>query len=146
MKNKLSTKWGIIIVGVVIGVLASLLQFWGNPANMGICVACFVRDITGALGSHRGPGSAIPPPGNYWLCSWVPLLQHTYLRNLDLLLRISPICKFFLRLLLMIGALIFLGCPWRAVLRLAGGDWNAILGLLGLAAGIWIGTRFLKGG
>lgn len=55
MKNILATKWGIIIVGVVIGVLASLLQFWGNPANMGICVACFIRDITGALGLHRAP-------------------------------------------------------------------------------------------
>jgi len=26
---------------------------WGNPANMGICVACFIRDIAGALGLHR---------------------------------------------------------------------------------------------
>jgi hypothetical protein len=46
----------------------------------------------------------------------------------------------------MIGALVFLGCPWRAVLRLAGGDGNAILGLLGLIFGIWIGTLFLKNG
>ena len=53
MKNVFATKWGIIIVGSIIGILASLLQFWGNPVNMGICVACFVRDITGALGLHR---------------------------------------------------------------------------------------------
>lgn len=46
----------------------------------------------------------------------------------------------------MIGALVFLGCPWRAMLRLAGGDWNAILGLAGLVVGIFIGTRFLKNG
>ena len=46
----------------------------------------------------------------------------------------------------MIGALVFLGCPWRAVLRLAGGDGNAIFGLLGLIGGIWVGTLFLKGG
>jgi hypothetical protein len=26
---------------------------WGNPPNMGICVACFIRDIAGALGLHR---------------------------------------------------------------------------------------------
>jgi hypothetical protein len=42
----------------------------------------------------------------------------------------------------MIGALVFLGCPWRAMLRLAGGDGNAIFGLLGLIGGIWIGTLF----
>ena len=52
MKNLFTTK-GIVGVGVVIGILASLLQLWGNPANMGICVACFVRDMTGALGLHR---------------------------------------------------------------------------------------------
>lgn len=46
----------------------------------------------------------------------------------------------------MIGALVFLGCPWRAVLRLAGGDLNALLGLAGLTFGIWVGTLFLKGG
>lgn len=46
----------------------------------------------------------------------------------------------------MIGALVFLGCPWRALLRLAGGDLNAVLGLLGLAVGISIGVWFLKNG
>jgi hypothetical protein len=46
----------------------------------------------------------------------------------------------------MIGALIFLGCPWRTLLRLAGGDGNAILGFLGLAAGIAVGVLFLKKG
>jgi hypothetical protein len=46
----------------------------------------------------------------------------------------------------MIGALTFLGCPWRALLRLAGGDLNAILGLAGLAFGIFIGVLFLKSG
>ena len=46
----------------------------------------------------------------------------------------------------MIGALVFLGCPWRALLRLAGGDGNAILGILGLVVGVWIGTLFFKSG
>ena len=34
----------------------------------------------------------------------------------------------------MIGMLVFLGCPLRAILRLAGGDLNALLGLAGLVA------------
>ena len=58
----------------------------------------------------------------------------------------SPIIRFVLGAFAMIGALVFLGCPWRAMLRLAGGDWNAVFGLAGLAIGIWIGTRFLKNG
>ena len=46
----------------------------------------------------------------------------------------------------MIGSLVFLGCPWRALLRLAGGDLNAIIGLIGLVAGIGIGVFFIKSG
>jgi len=46
----------------------------------------------------------------------------------------------------MIGALAFLGCPWRALLRLAGGDLNGILALAGLSTGIAGGVWFLKNG
>ncbi len=53
MKNYFSTRGGIIGVGCFIGVFAALLQKLGNPGNMGICVACFERDIAGAIGIHR---------------------------------------------------------------------------------------------
>ena len=53
LKNYFATRWGIISVGAFIGVLAALLQKLGNPGNMGICVACFERDISGAIGFHR---------------------------------------------------------------------------------------------
>jgi uncharacterized protein len=48
-----ASRWGIILAGAVIGILAAVLQKLGNPPNMGICVACFERDIAGALGLHR---------------------------------------------------------------------------------------------
>ncbi|HNW29833.1 MAG TPA: YedE-related selenium metabolism membrane protein, partial [Spirochaetota bacterium] len=50
MKNILSSRIGIIITGSIIGAIAVILQAAGNPPNMGICVACFERDIAGALG------------------------------------------------------------------------------------------------
>ena len=52
-KNLFATTPGIIIVGAVIGLIAVWLQKLGNPANMGICVACFERDVAGGLGLHR---------------------------------------------------------------------------------------------
>ncbi len=58
----------------------------------------------------------------------------------------SPVVRFFLGFFAMIGALIFLGCPWRAYARLAGGDWNAIAGIGGLTAGIGVGIIFLWNG
>lgn len=144
-KNFLATKWGIIAVGCLIGVLAALLQKWGNPANMGICVACFERDIAGALGLHRAGVVQYMRPEiiGFVLGSLMAAYSFSEFRARA---GSAPIVRFVLGVFAMIGALVFLGCPWRAVLRLAGGDGNAILGIGGLAFGIWIGTLFLKGG
>jgi hypothetical protein len=53
----------------------------------------------------------------------------------------APIVRFVLGAFAMIGALAFLGCPGRTLLRLSGGDLNAILGLAGLTTGIAIGVQ-----
>lgn len=49
----------------------------------------------------------------------------------------APALRFVLGAFVMIGALAFLGCPLRMVLRLAGGDANALVGLVGFGAGIF---------
>jgi len=145
LKNVFATRWGIIGVGLFIGVFATLLQKWGNPANMGICVACFERDIAGALGLHRaGVVQYIRPEIIGFVMG--SLIAAYLFKEYRPRLGSAPIVRFVLGAFAMIGALVFLGCPWRAVLRLAGGDGNAILGLLGLIFGIWIGTLFLKKG
>ncbi|RLB12464.1 MAG: YedE-related selenium metabolism membrane protein [Deltaproteobacteria bacterium] len=145
LKNFFATKWGIISVGGFIGVFAPLLQKLGNPGNMGVCVACFERDIAGALGLHRAAVVQYIRPEiiGFVLGSLVAAYLFKEFRPRA---GSAPIVRFVLGAFAMIGALVFLGCPWRALLRLAGGDGNAIFGLLGLIAGIWIGTLFLKGG
>ncbi len=145
MKNIFATRWGIIGVGGLIGVIAPLLQYWGNPGNMGICVACFIRDIAGALGLHRADVVQYVRPEiiGFVLGSLIAALIFKEFKPRG---GSTPIVRFFLGMSAMIGALVFLGCPWRAMLRLAGGDGNAILGIIGLIAGIWLGTWFLKNG
>ena len=145
IKNIFAGPWGIVGVGIVIGILAPLLQKWGNPGNMGVCVACFERDIAGAMGLHRADVVQYIRPEiiGFVLGS---LVAAYLFREFRPRLGSAPIVRFVLGAFAMIGALVFLGCPWRAALRLAGGDGNAILGLLGLIFGIWIGTLFLKGG
>ncbi|MEG2213973.1 MAG: YedE-related selenium metabolism membrane protein, partial [Clostridiales bacterium] len=44
--------WTVVLAGAVVGVAAVLLTALGNPANMGFCIACFLRDIAGAVGMH----------------------------------------------------------------------------------------------
>ncbi len=140
-----ATGVGIVIVGLVIGCLAATLQKLGNPANMGICAACFTRDIVGALGFHRaGIVQYLRPEiPAFCLGAFIAALAFREFRPRT---GSAPVVRFILGMFAMIGALIFLGCPWRAILRLAGGDWNAILGILGLTAGIGVGVAFLRGG
>ncbi|MGC8785931.1 MAG: YedE family putative selenium transporter [Anaerolineae bacterium] len=140
-----ASRRGIVLAGAVIGVLAPLLQRLGNPPNMGICVACFERDIAGALGLHRAAVVQYIRPEiiGFVLGSLVAAL---IFREFKARAGSAPIVRFVLGAFAMIGALAFLGCPWRALLRLAGGDLNAILGLAGLATGIAIGVQFLKSG
>ncbi|MEQ8161841.1 MAG: YedE family putative selenium transporter [Smithellaceae bacterium] len=145
MKNIFSSRIEIIIAGAIIGVFAALLQYFGNPANMGICVACFERDIAGALGLHRAEVVQYLRPEimGFVLGAFIMAVFAGEYKPRG---GSSPLIRFFLGLFAMIGALVFLGCPWRALLRLAGGDGNAVLGLLGLTAGIFIGILFLKKG
>ncbi len=145
MKNLFATRWGIIAVGAVIGVGAALLQYLGNPGNMGICVACFERDIAGAVGLHRASVVQYMRPEiiGFVLGALAAALAFKEFRPRG---GSAPIVRFLLGVFAMIGALVFLGCPWRAMLRLSGGDGNAILGIIGLVIGIWIGTLFLKKG
>jgi len=49
----LKEKYPIITAGVLFGIMAVFLVLLGNPANMGFCIACFLRDIAGGLGLHR---------------------------------------------------------------------------------------------
>lgn len=140
-----ASRWGIISVGLVIGVLAPVLQKLGNPGNMGVCVACFERDIAGALGLHRAaPVQYLRPEIiGFVLGSLVAAYAFKEFRARA---GSAPIVRFLLGGFAMIGALAFLGCPWRATLRLAGGDLNALLGIAGLVVGIGIGTVFLRNG
>lgn len=145
LKSFFGTSLGIISVGAFIGILATLLQRWGNPPNMGICVACFERDIAGALGLHRAAVVQYIRPEIIGFVFGSLIAAHIF-KEFRPRVGSAPIVRFILGFFAMLGALVFLGCPWRALLRLAGGDGNAIFGLAGLAAGVAVGVLFLKNG
>ncbi|EOD01185.1 YedE family putative selenium transporter [Caldisalinibacter kiritimatiensis] len=135
----------IIISGGLIGILSALLVKLGNPANMGICVACFYRDITGALGLHRASVVQYLRPEiiGFILGAFIMAkFKHEFKARGGS----SPVIRFVLGFFLMIGALVFLGCPLRMILRLSNGDLNALVGLIGYIVGILIGIQFIKKG
>lgn len=141
MKEKRS----IIIGGAIIGLLAVFSVFCGNPKNMGICIACFIRDTAGALGLHKAEVVQYVRPeiiGMILGAFIIAFFKKEYLSRGGS----SPFLRFCLGFMVMIGALMFLGCPTRMVLRLAGGDFNALFGIAGFAFGIFIGILFLNKG
>ncbi len=141
----LTSRWGPIITGIVVGVLAPVLVKLGNPGNMGICVVCFSRDIAGALGLQRVSTVQYIRPEIIGLVLGA-LIAALIFREFKPRTGSAPLVRFLLGMFAVFGALVFLGCPWRAYLRLAGGDWNAIFGILGLVAGVGIGIVFLRMG
>ena len=142
VKKELRT---IIIVGLLIGVIAAGLVIAGNPANMGFCIACFIRDTAGGLGLHRAAAVQYIRPEIIGLilgACILALVKKEYAPRGGS----SPMTRFVLGFFVMIGCLMFLGCPFRMILRLAGGDWNAIFGLVGFILGILAGVFFLNRG
>jgi len=145
-----ASRWltsGILIAlsGLTIGILAALLVRWGNPPNMGICVACFLRDTAGALGLH-GAGAVQyirPEIIGFILGSFAAAYIFGEFRARG---GSAPLVRFLLGMFIMVGALVFLGCPIRATLRLAGGDLNALTGLAGTAFGAALGVLLLRRG
>ena len=142
LKNE---KTGILISGLLIGIVASVLVLFGNPANMGFCIACFLRDTSGALGLHSAAAVQYIRPEiiGIVLGSFVlSLMKKEYAPRGGS----SPMTRFVLGFFVMVGCLMFLGCPFRMIVRLAGGDLNAIAGFGGFAAGIVTGVFFLNKG
>ena len=118
----------IVIAGLIIGVIAAALVFFGNPVNMGFCIACFLRDTAGALGLHRAGAVQYIRPEIIGLVlgSFAMALAK---KEFSARGGSAPLTRFVLGFFVMIGCLMFLGCPFRMILRLAGGDLNALLGL-----------------
>ncbi len=142
-------KWkdhgSIVLSGLIVGVAAIVLVLLGNPANMGFCIACFLRDIAGGVKLHTAPIVQYVRPEIIGLVLGALIMalagKEFHVRGGS-----SPMARFVLGFCVMVGALMFLGCPLRMVIRLGGGDGNALFGLVGFALGIFVGTLFLRAG
>lgn len=140
----MSSIW-IWVAGLSFGLGAVLLVKAGNPGNYGFCAACHLRDIAGALGLHNAAMLQYARPEIF---GWV--IGAFAMSKVSGEFRprggSSPYMRFLLGMFMMLGALVFLGCPLRSLLRLAGGDLNGLTGLAGFMTGIGTGIFFLMNG
>lgn len=135
----------LIGAGLLVGAVSVLLVHLGNPANMGFCIACFLRDMAGAMGMHKAAVVQYMRPEVLGLVLGA-FVTAFFFKEFKPKGGSAPALRFVLGFFVMIGALMFLGCPLRMVLRIAGGDLNAIVGLAGFTAGIALGVYFLGKG
>jgi hypothetical protein len=133
--------------GLIIGAVAAWLVSQGNPGNMGLCIACFLRDTVGffAGGSANMGGVAYIRPElvGLPLGAGVAALAGKEFRARG---GSAPLIRFVLGFAFMTGALVFLGCTVRAWLRLGGGDLSALAGIAGIVFGVGVGTVLLRRG
>ena len=139
--------WIVGAAGLIIGVGAAWLVTQGNPGNMGLCIACFNRDITGAFGgawaNMGGVAYLRPEIIGLLFGGTVAALATREFRPRG---GSSVLLRFVLGFIFMMSSLIFLGCTVRAWLRLGGGDLNALYGIAGIVVGVSVGAVFLKQG
>ncbi len=143
-------KWEII-TGLAFGLSAILLvsDIFGtgktNPDNMGICSACFIRDTAGSVGLFDIDKLSYARPEVIGIAFGAFIIA-LITRKFKATGGSSPVSRFILGIVMMIGALVFLGCPLRMLLRLSAGDLNALVGLAGLIVGISVGVLFKNKG
>lgn len=141
----MSEKKFLVLTGLIIGAISVALTVYGNPGNMGFCIACFIRDTAGSLKLHSAPVVQYMRPEIIGLVLGAAL-SALIRREFTPKGGSSPLIRFVVGFFVMLGALVFLGCPFRMILRLAGGDLNAVAAVVGFVAGIGAGVFFLKRG
>ena len=143
--NLSDSKKKLALAGALCGLVAACLAFFGNPANMAFCIACFIRDTAGALGMHQAEAVMYVRPEIIGLVLGafiISIVTKEYRSTAGS----APMIRFILGMIIMIGSLVFLGCPLRMVIRMSAGDLNAWVALIGFVLGVATGVIALKKG
>lgn len=143
--NLYDSRKKLVFAGIVCGLVAACLAYFGNPANMAFCIACFVRDTAGALGLHSAAAVQYARPEIIGLvCGSFLIAVAT--KEYRSMAGSSPLIRFILGIVIMVGSLVFLGCPLRMLIRMSAGDLNAWVALVGFILGVCTGVFALKNG
>ena len=137
-KETFFKRYGLIVLtGLIVGAAAVLLTAYGNPQNMGFCIACFLRDIAGALKFQTAGLTAETGTGivQYIRPEIIGLVLGAFIisvatKEYRSTAGSSPMIRFVLGMIIMIGSLVFLGCPLRMIIRMSAGDLNAWVALI----------------
>lgn len=160
-RNKVSIKKIITIptfVGLTIGFLAAFVQALlasaGGPEAYGFCVACHTRDMINSVWNALfGTNLTVAPISvNAVLTVLTPLGVvigglASSLKNKEFRIKKSSLASYVLYLIggiaVMMFALMLGACPYRAALRTGYGDMIALIGIVAIFLGVFVGSRFV---
>lgn len=143
--NLSDSKKKLALAGAICGLVAACLAFLGNPANMAFCIACFIRDTAGALGMHQAEVVQYVRPEIIGLVLGAFIISAAT-KEYRATAGSSTATRFVLGMIIMIGSLVFLGCPLRMIIRMSAGDLNAWVAFVGFTLGVGTGVFALKKG
>ena len=139
------TRYGILAM-LLVGAGCGTLIYLGNPGNMGICGACFLRDSAGALHLFDEPASLPYLRPEIFGVLFGAMLWMLVRGKWQARSGSHAATRFFFGVWMGIGSLVFLGCPFRMLQRLGGLDLTAWIALPGFIAGVGVGLFFEKRG
>ena len=160
VENETLSKWARnpIFLGVIIGFLAAfgqaLLFSAGGPEAYGFCVACHLRDFTNDIvNSVAGTELAVAPISKNSILpalSIIGVMIGAFIAaksNKEFKIKKGTfkdyIVYFISGVLVLTFALLVGGCPYRNALRFAYGDLIALIGILAMAVGVFVGTKII---
>jgi YedE family putative selenium metabolism protein len=135
----------LAVWGRLFGALAVGLTALGNPASTGLCASCFLVNVAGAIGLHGKMSQSYLRPEILGV-----VLGAFFAARGSREFRVrggsSPVLHFAGGAFLLFGCEVFIGCPIKTLLRVAGGGATGMAGLLGLAAGVLFAVLFVRDG
>jgi len=144
------------VLGLTIGFISAFLQALlisaGGPEAYGFCVVCHTRDLVNSISKNlfgttfpTAPFSAVFPTLTIIGVIIGGLLASK--RNKEFRFKKGSIKSYIFYfiggILVMIFGLMLGACPYRAALRTAYGDMIALIGIVSIFIGVFIGTRII---
>jgi hypothetical protein len=122
------------------------------PADYGLCTTCHARDLAVGLVAQVAPG-IVDSPAFFPMLTTVGILAGAWLARRAAGERIAPdprpsrslvATRIGQGFLVVSFALLAMGCPIRLTLLASDLAVEGIIGLVGVAIGIWAGVRYLR--
>ena len=137
--------WALGLIGGIFGAVAVGLTALGNPASTGLCASCFLVNVAGALGLHGKMSQSYLRPEILGIVLGAFFAAFGS-REFRVRGGSGTVLHFAGGAFLLLGCEVFIGCPIKTLLRVAGGGAAGLAGLAGLASGVLFSVLFLRDG